>query len=471
MASSQQKKSASRAGKFIFWVLVGIAIVLLVLLMLRLPLQNNSPSNSSDPSLSLGDKILLKNIGTDDKNLGAAAFAAGNYQEAMQRFEASLSKNRNDPEALIYFNNAAAKFKSKDTVEIAVSVPIGKNPNVAAELLRGVAQAQDEINTKNIITDRPLTVTIANDDNEIPQAKSIAQKLVARSSVLGVVGHNASNASLAAAPIYQASQLVMITPTSFSNELSGAGSYIFRSIPPARRFANHLANHVAARAKLSNIAVCYHSQVADSKSFRNDFINYVSSAGNTVLPTSCDMSEQDFNAEVAMQNIIDGRATALVIIPSIDQLSKSIAIAQANRGRLPLFGSSTLYTYQTLKEGQSAIQDMIFPAIWHPQNNRDSIFPKTAKRYWGGEVSWRTATSYDATMALGQALVKAKNRIQVQQTLRQSNFSAVGAGDAVQFDPQTGDRVLPIQLLQVQATQPSRSGTGFDFVPLENTPN
>jgi tetratricopeptide (TPR) repeat protein len=144
--------------------------------------------------------------------------------------------------------------------------------------------------------------------------------------------------------------------------------------------------------------------------------------------------------------------------------------ATANRNRLPLFGSSTTYTYQTLKQGQSAVQGMVLPAVWHPQNNRDSVFPQAAKRYWGGEVSWRTATSYDATMALGQALGQAKTRDEVQQALRQASFSVVGAGDAVRFDPQTGDRVLPIQLLQIKASQPSRSGTGFDFTPLENLP-
>jgi branched-chain amino acid transport system substrate-binding protein len=412
----------------------------------------------------------LKNVGTADKQTGAEAFLAGDYKKALTAFEASLSKQRNDPEALIYFNNTTAKLKTQPTVELAVSVPIGTNPNVASEVLRGVAQAQDEINTKGGITGRALVISIANDNNSIEKSKEIARKLVARSSVLGVVGHNASNASLAAAPIYQANRLVMITPTSFTNQLSSFGNYIFRAIPPARLFADHLANHVVTAAKRSNIAVCYHSNVADSTSFRDDFLGFVTNAGGTIAPTPCDMSAPDFNPEVILQNMIDEKADAIVIIPSIDQLPKSVAIATANRSRLTLFGSSTTYTYQTLKEGQSAVQGMVLPAVWHPQNNRDSVFPQAAKRYWGGEVSWRTATSYDATMALGQALDRAKTRDEVQQALRQASFSAVGSGDAVRFDPQTGDRVLPIQLLQIKANQPSRSGTGFDFTPLENPP-
>jgi branched-chain amino acid transport system substrate-binding protein len=467
MKSSQQKKRSP-----VLWIIVGMAIAfsLPYLLQLGKPSSSSTGSLASEPDISLGDKVLLKNVGTAEKQAGAEAFLAGDYKRSLTAFEASLSKQRNDPEALIYFNNTTAKLKTQPMVELAVSVPIGTNPNVAAEILRGVAQAQDEINTKGGTAGRALVISIANDNNDIGKSKAIAQKLVARSSVLGVVGHNASNASLAAAPIYQANRLVMVTPTSLTNQLSGLGSYIFRAIPPARLFANHLANHIVATNKLSNIAVCYHSKVADSSSFRDDFLNFVSNSGGTVLSTPCDMSAQDFNPEVAMQNMIDDKAAAIVIIPSIDELPKSVAIATANRNRLPLFGSSTTYTYQTLKEGQSAVQGLILPAVWHPQNNRDSVFPQAAKRYWGGEVSWRTATSYDATMALGQALDQAKTRDEVQQALRQASFSAVGAGDAVRFDPQTGDRVLPIQLLQIKASQPSRSGTGFDFMPLENPP-
>jgi branched-chain amino acid transport system substrate-binding protein len=464
MKSSQQKKQSPA-----LWIILGMAMAFSLPYLMQVWKPNPSGATflPSDPEISLGDKILLKDVGTADKLAGAKAFGAGDYNKALTAFEASLSKQRNDPEALIYFNNTTAKLKSQATAELAVSVPIGTNPNVASEILRGVAQAQDEINTKGGITGRALVISIANDDNSIEKSKDIAKKLVARSSVLGVIGHNASNASLAAAPIYQANRLVMITPTSFTNQLSSFGNYIFRSIPPARLFADHLANHVIT-AKLANLAICYNSRTADSSSFRDDFLSFVTKAGGNVVSASCDISAPDFNPEVAMQNMIDDKATAIIIIPSIDQLPKSVAIATANQGRLPLFGSPTAYTYQTLKEGRSAVQGMILPAVWHPQNNRDSIFPQAAKRYWGGEVSWRTATSYDATIALGQALDQAKTRNEVQQVLRQSSFSAVGSGDAVRFDPQTGDRILPIQLLQIKASQPSRSGTGFDFMPLEN---
>lgn len=74
---------------------------------------------------------------------------------------------------------------------------------MAKEILRGVAQAQDEVNRSGGINGKLLQVAIANDDNEANQAQQIAKQFVQDTSILAVVGHNSSNASIAAAPIYQ----------------------------------------------------------------------------------------------------------------------------------------------------------------------------------------------------------------------------------------------------------------------------
>ena len=96
-----------------------------------------SPSGTIANRISLGNQILLTSQTTAAKEAGVKAFAKGDYQGAVQNFQASLQQNRNDPETIIYLNNATASKGS--FLKIAVSVPIGSNPNVAQEILRGVA--------------------------------------------------------------------------------------------------------------------------------------------------------------------------------------------------------------------------------------------------------------------------------------------------------------------------------------------
>jgi branched-chain amino acid transport system substrate-binding protein len=54
--------------------------------------------------------------------------------------KASLKSHPNDPEARIYLNNAL--IGNQNSYTIAVPVPLSSNPDGAAEILRGVAQAK-----------------------------------------------------------------------------------------------------------------------------------------------------------------------------------------------------------------------------------------------------------------------------------------------------------------------------------------
>src|SRR4028119_1612643 len=93
------------------------------------PTWGASSSGTIANRISLGNQILLTSQTTAAKEAGVQAFAKGDYQGAVQNFQDSLQQNRNDPETIIYLNKATASNGS--FLKIAVSVPIGSNPNVA----------------------------------------------------------------------------------------------------------------------------------------------------------------------------------------------------------------------------------------------------------------------------------------------------------------------------------------------------
>jgi branched-chain amino acid transport system substrate-binding protein len=418
-----------------------------------------SPSGPIANRISLGNQILLTSQTTAAKEAGVQAFAKGDYQAAVQNFQASLQQNRNDPETIIYLNNATASNGS--FLKIAVSVPIGSNPNVAQEILRGVAQAQDEINTSGGLNGAKLQVEIVNDDNSPEVVREVAKTLTQDPSILAVIGHNASNASLEAAPIYQREKLVMVTPTSFANNLSGFGSYIFRTVPNISIMAAPLAEYAVKTAGQTNIAICYDSQAPDNISFKDEFVAALTAAGGKLVPTVCDFSLPSFNPNIALADAVSKGAQALMLAPHIDRIDRAISLARSNQGKLPLYGSTTLYTFQTLKEGQSDVNGLVLPVPWHPETNPGSPFPENARRRWGGNVNWRTATSFDATQAVIAGLRQSTTREGLQQALRKESFSTPGSSEDVKFLP-TGDRAGKPILVQVK----QGGSTGYNFVPL-----
>jgi branched-chain amino acid transport system substrate-binding protein len=407
---------------------------------------------------SIGNRLLIQERVTSDKQKGIEAFAKGDYQQAIASFKKSLLQQPNDPEALIYSNNAQAE---NNGLKIAVSVPIGSNLNVAQEILRGVATAQDEINQNGGINGHKLQVEIINDDNNSETARKVAQELVKDKQVLGVVGHNASNASLAAAPIYQQGGLVMITPTSFANNLSGAGNYIFRIVPTTNVMAQTLADYVVKTARKTKIAFCYDSQSPDTVSFKDEFLAAFVSKGGQLVPTVCDLSAFNFNAATTVTQAINSGADGLFIVSHVDRLESAIEVAKANQGKLALFSSPTMYTVKTLEAGQQAVKGLVLVAPWHPQLN-PSFANKMTQR-WHGKVSWRTATAYDATQAMIAGLKQSQQRDGLQQALHSSGFTVEGGSGAVKF-ASSGDRISQPVIIQVQS-----SGVGYDFVMLPTT--
>ena len=200
---------------------------------------NPEPGNDLDlgERLSLGEDIFFP--GHVNKRSASNLFAKGQFKEAAEKFRHSLAERRDDPEARIYLNNALAA--DTDTLVIAVSVPIGASATsalVANEMLRGVAQAQQELNNNGGIHGKRLLVQIANDDNKHQIAERIAKRLVTDEKILAVLGPNASDVSRQAATVYQ-DRLVMISPTSFALEFENvkkleAGNYIFMCTPNYR---------------------------------------------------------------------------------------------------------------------------------------------------------------------------------------------------------------------------------------------
>ncbi len=431
--------------------------------------RNQNQENSEiEQRLSLGEKILISADNNPDKQFAVEKFAGGDFFKAQVQFANSLKVYPNDPEALIYLNNSLAAI-DLETIKIGVSIPVGGSLDVAKEILRGVSQAQNEINKQGGIEQdgvkKLVQVQIANDDNEPEVAQQIATNFVANSEILGVVGHNSSDASIAAAPIYQQGNLVMISPTSVARELSQAGNYVFRTTPSSRVLAETLAQYTVDNIRRQKIAVCADSSSPASISFKDEFSLAVFELGGEVSNIECDFSSEKFNPdEIPAKAIADG-SEALLLIPSVDKINQALEVSRANQNRLTMLGNHSMYTYETLNIGQSDVNGMVLPTAWHPSSTANSAFNKNAIELWGMEGSWRTATAYDATKALITGLSSSTTRQQLQQTLANPGFAVSGVLGKITFQP-SGDRQIKGTLVKIQPG--NSSGTGYDFKPFDS---
>jgi branched-chain amino acid transport system substrate-binding protein len=421
--------------------------------------------------MSFGEKILVKSMTNPHKQIGVVEYQAKNYEKSIAEFSSSLASMPDDPEARIYFNNA--KIGDHSSFAIAVSVPIGQHSDIAQEILRGVAQAQEELNHNGGIRGKSLKVKIINDDNDPDLAKQLAKQLVQDPQILAVVGHNASDVSIEAAQEYQG-QLVMISPTSFAKgvtegEVSNSGNYIYRTILNIEDIAKELVAY-GIKTGLHKYAICSDFSAIDNRTYGNEFTSQLTKVNAELIDASCNLSAKVLKPQVQMVESAHERgAQGLFLAPYVGRIDAALHIAQANHRQLKLLGSPTLNTAQTLEKGGKAVEGMVLAVPWHVDNSPNKDFVIGADTLWKNRASltWRSATAYDATQAIIRGLEQSNTRIELQKALTQTNLFAVrGATGEVRFLPNGDRQGGTVTLVQVQ--RDPQSAYGYRFAAINN---
>ena len=199
-----------------------------------------SETASNAQFFSQGENILLGQ--TPEKQAAAREFAARNWQGAIAAYQQAAISNPNDPESKIYENNARAR-KAGNPLTIAVAVPLTTDADATKEILRGVAQAQTELNQSQPAGGQLLEVVIVNYGSDL-QAAAIAQDLVKVSSVLAVLGYGVNPATNQALKVYEQAGLAVLSP--LTTRVSQA---TLQTISSTEKVNELLSNYLQAAAK------------------------------------------------------------------------------------------------------------------------------------------------------------------------------------------------------------------------------
>jgi ABC-type branched-subunit amino acid transport system substrate-binding protein len=419
--------------------------------------------------ISRGNSTFFPEINNIPRDKGIQAFKKGNYQEATVLFNQAVKANQNDPEVLIYYNNALAR-KQGSPFTLAVVVPLDKNQddrNNGTEILRGVAQAQDQFNQKNGLNGRLLEIVIANDSNT-EKAKEVAQELAKDSSILGVIGHNSSDATRAAIPEYEKAQLAVISSTSSSIFLNNP--VFFRAVNSDESEGKTLAEYTYKNLKLKKAVIFANPNSPYSNSIREVFTNeFEKLGGEVVRKPLIDLTTSTFDPEKEVTKSVyanNAKAEAALLFP--DTRSTNIALNTAKeitkrnerlktknppRPELKMLAGASLYKDDTLANGGENVEGLIIAVPWFGKTLQAQSFAEKAREQWKGLISWRTATSFDATQALIKTLSNNPSRSTVLRELEDVSLSASQtSGYPLKFTPER-EREGESILLQVKGNQ------------------
>jgi ABC-type branched-subunit amino acid transport system substrate-binding protein len=301
-----------------------------------------------------------------------------------------------------------------EILDIALVGPMtGDNAWVGQELERGAGLAIESWNASN--SDVHLRLVVFDDRNDPDLAAEIAQEIVAEGSIVAVVGHGTSAASIAAAPFYEAANLPVISPTATMNELSDYDTYfrtIFSDNTEATMISVYLTDVLgASRVTIINGETPYEvdlsNQFALALTEREGSI-----AGRYIIPST--------NTPAGIADIIDQIERlddpGMIFLATSESHGKEFLLALRRAGlTVPVFGSETMGSSEFaarfanepeeqaspgfFTEGMYAASPLIYDAV-----GADAIrFSDTYTAEFGITPSWRPARTWDAISAFAFA--------------------------------------------------------------------
>jgi serine/threonine protein kinase len=470
----------------------------------------NSPVvQPAEELISFGDRDLNNSYGSEKiektaskgkKLEGIKLFKAGKYKEAYQKFEELHRLVKNSPDALIYLNNAKVRYwhqkkPTKPLYTIAAAVPIGIEQG--QHILFGVAQNQHHVvdRTDNLEQepDLYLELGIADDLNKPEQAVAIAKKLTDQSingtdnnsrSILATIGHDSSEVTCEALPIYTKAGMSVISATSSMNDLRtkcGDTDRVFFRVISSAQFESRSLIKLLKSKNIQNLQVTAFYKKREKVGFSRDlfeiFKQDFKQAFGQDLDEGFDISDLD-NGISDIQKGIDKAKKSNVILLFSDEktdtfnaFNNAIKILETiDPSKINLvLGSNPLLSAEI---GPKLLQKwhgkLVVAVDWDddPQCS-DRTFVAGANKMWGGGINRTTAASYEATQVLSELLKSGNNttRSQIKEAL--SNISNVKShvfnNKDINFD-RNGDRSDIRQKILLTPTGEARK---LEFKPLD----
>ena len=260
--------------------------------------------------------------------------------------------------------------------------------------VQGVKLAAEEINNTGGVFGRKIRLIIEDDTGRAEEAASVVTKLITRDGVIGVIGENSSNQSLAAAPICQAAKVPMISPSSTNPNVTKKGDFIFRVCFTDPYQGKALAIFVRNNLGVANVGIL--------KDNKNDYsvglAEFFSSAftqlgGKIVAEQSYSGGDTEFRPQLTA---IKSAKPQVLFIPGFYTDVGQIAIQARDLGiSIPMVGGDGWDSPTVIAIGGKAVDGCYF------SDHYFVVEPRPAVERFVGEIRKRYGCNPDANAALG----------------------------------------------------------------------
>ena len=319
----------------------------------------------------------------------------------------------------------------------------GRNADLAQEGRDGALLAVEQFDANAGADGIRVELVVKDDRNDPEVARRVDRELISEGAV-AIIGHMTSQMSVAGVEVANEHRVLMMSPTTSTNELTGLDDYFLRVYAASGGDADALAFLASEHLKTKKVSAALDiANSAHTKSWLGAFSDaHTERGGEIVAVREFESSESASLATIADELLVPGPDTVFILAGSLD----TGLLCQYLRGRGfdgPILVTQWSITPDVLAHGGRSVDGLYFIDTY----NRDSRAPafvefKTAfNKRFHYEPGFAATYSYEAATILLRALTETRDRERIKDEILETG-EYPGLQHQISFD-RFGDVIRP----------------------------
>ncbi len=317
-----------------------------------------------------------------------------------------------------------------DNIRIGVAAPFtGDLAGYGDNIKAGVSLKLKEINDAGGINGKMVELVWGDDLCAPKDAGTVASKFAADKSIVAIIGHLCSSATLAATPIYVRAGLPAISPTSTNPTIGDVGKgWFFRNCYTDDFQGKYLASYVVPKLLDKKSVAIFYENNDYAIGLKDSFMAGANAAGLNVTGAEAYVAKTtDFTPQLT--KLLRDKPDTIFLCGYHPEGALIAGQARKLGFDGPLFGADGIDNEDYIKIGGKATDNTYctVPFLADSAGPAGKEFAKRYKETYGRDVDWMSANAYDCLGILAQVIAKTgPDRKKIREGLAAINSEANG---------------------------------------------
>jgi len=342
---------------------------------------------------------------------------------------------------------------SGDPVRIAVAAPMtGAHAQYGLGFWQAAQLQAESWNNAGGVLGRPVEILQFDDMGSLEEGASIAERIAADPTIIGVIGHFASGVAMTASPTYNENQIINISPSASHPDFGVDQEFVFR---------NNTVIVVEAAAGLEIAVDLGYTQIGIlsimtdwGESTSNIVTELINEHPNLVLVGHEEVIEGTVDFSPAITALHNAGAEVIICVSMYNTLGPFAVQYRNINPNIQIIGFSNAYTHNLIELGGAAVEGVRFPVSFFAGSPAEHVqdFVGRYIENFGESPSALTAQAYDSTGMILQAIVEAggtDDRMAIRNALANIAYYGVTGEPPTRFTPE-GDVIREFTKVMIQ---------------------